>query len=268
MTASAKPSKVSKLRSPIGPLGRPKIGDVQLGNVPRVVLVVSGDAPALRHAAEHGVDIFELRVDQLRTSDVARVVAEVKLIRKHRLPIIGTVRSAKEGGAGDLSDSKRAALYEAIFPLVDAIDIEVSSVQAIAATVRRARENGNVIILSHHDFSKTPSRAELSHIAATASELGADLTKIATQAHSGADVLTLFGFTAENKRRNLVTIAMGPIGSVSRLILPLAGSLMTYTSMTPSAGQIPFDRLVEDLRFYYPAYHEEFVRRLQLLEYA
>ena len=60
-----------------------------------------------------------------------------------------------------------------------------------------------------------------------------------------------------------VVIAMGATGSVSRLLLPLAGSLLTYTNLTPSLGQIPLDRLIDDLRFYYPAYDTDIAKRLR-----
>jgi len=49
-----------------------------------------------------------------------------------------------------------------------------------------------------------------------------------------------------------VVIAMGALGSISRLTFPLAGSLLTYTSLSPFDGQIPLDVLVAHLRLYYP----------------
>jgi len=247
---------------------RPEIGSVQLGGVPRVVLRISRDDPLLAEAEQAGVDILELRVDQLRQHTEGAVVTEVKRLKRRGLPIIGTVRSPDEGGAGNLDIARRAVLYDAIIPLVDAVDVELNSASVLRATLDVARQNRRTIILSFHDFSRTPSSSELEAIVARATEAGANIIKIATQATDQADVTRLFRFTEEHRSRNLVTIAMGAIGSISRLIFPLAGSLMTYTSLSPTDGQIPLDRLVDHLRFYYPAYNEELVGRLQLLQYA
>lgn len=242
---------------------RPTIGSVQLGKIPRVVLATGQDSPALRAAVRHGVDILEFRVDQLGTDKPAAAVALAKSIRRHGLPLIGTVRSAREGGASKtLPDTRRAALYAAVSPFVDAVDVEIRSARALAEALRVARANGNVVILSYHNFSKTPALAELIEIADRAADLGADIIKIAAEARIADDLLRVFHFTEQQRSRNLVTIAMGAMGSVSRLLLPLAGSLLTYTNLTPALGQIPLDRLIDDLRFYYPAYDADITKRL------
>jgi len=257
------------MKRPSDSAQRLQIGSVQLGaDVPRVVLCVSEDNPGLAGAEQAGVDILEVRVDQLRHHTETAVAAQVRRLKRRGLPIIGTVRSPGEGGAGKLSVSRRIALYEAIIPLVDAVDVELSSASALRAVLDLARRTQKTIILSFHDFSRTPPSSQLEAIVTQARGVGADVVKIATQAADHTDVTRLFRFTEDNRSRNLVTICMGATGSISRLTFPLAGSLMTYTSLTPADGQIPLERLVDDLRFYYPRYNEEMIDRLQLLQYA
>jgi len=243
---------------------RPRIGAVQLGDIPRVVLAVHEDSPSLRVAVRRGVDILELRVDQLGSDKPTAAVTRATSIQRYGLPVIGTVRSSREGGAAKtLSEAARATLYTAISPFVDAVDVEIRSARALEGALRVARANGNVVILSHHNFSKTPALTELVEIADRAADLGADIIKIATQTRGADDLLRVFHFTEQQRARNLVVIAMGATGSVSRLLLPLAGSLLTYTNLTPSLGQIPLDRLIDDLRFYYPAYDTDIAKRLR-----
>jgi len=251
--------------APSSPLA---IGTVRLGGIPRVVLAISEDRPSLASAAATGVDIFELRVDQLVNHTTDHVVTLVKRLKRHGLPIIGTVRSRSEGGAANLSAARRLSLYAAISPLVDAIDVELHSTEILKDCVGVARENGNTIIFSFHDFSATPSIEKLDAVVGAAIKSGADIIKVATQAQNSRDVATLFRFTDNHRRDRLVTIAMGAEGSISRLTFPIAGSLMTYTSLSPCNGQIPLDLLVDHLRFYFPAFNEEFINRCQLLEYA
>jgi 3-dehydroquinate dehydratase-1 len=245
-----------------------KIGGVKLGDLPRVVLSVDGGSPAVEQAAGEGVDILEIRVDlfpgSLTSSDV---VDEVKILKRHEIPLIGTIRSQHEGGKAHLSNNQRADLYKKISPLVNAIDLEVNA-EILKPVIAVARRNKNVVILSHHDFHSTPSEAGLQQIVMKATAHGADIIKIAALAKNESDVIRLLQFTAANRQKNLVTIAMGNIGSLSRLVFPMAGSLMTYTSVAPSDGQIPAKRLIEDLRFYYPRYNEELINRIGLLEFA
>ncbi len=85
-----------------------------------------------------------------------------------------------------------------------------------------------------------------------ASGRGAHIVKIATLAKTAHDVQRLLQVTLAQRGQPLVTIAMGRVGSVSRLAFPLAGSLLTYTSLRPAHGQIPLTRLIADLQFYYP----------------
>lgn len=245
-----------------------KIGGVKFGDVPRVVLAVDGESPTVAQAADEGVDILEARVDLFSGSlTSAGVVGEVKVLKRHELPLIGTIRSQRERGKAKLSDAQRADLYQHISPLVDAVDVDVSA-KILEPVVASARRNKNTIILSHHDFHGTPSEAMLEQIVRQATALGADVIKVATLAKDESDVMRLLQFTAAHRQKNLVTIAMGSIGAVSRLLFPLAGSLMTYTHVSPSDGQIPAKRLIEDLRLYYPRYNEALINRLGLLESA
>lgn len=245
-----------------------KIGDVKLGDLPRVVLSVDGESHAVAQAAREGVDILEVRIDQFSGKLTAQsMVNEVKILKRHEMPLIGTVRADSEGGKAEISDALREEFYEAILPIVDAIDIDISA-PILESVVLSARKNNNTVILSHHDFSNIPSDLQLREIVKKAVSLGADIVKIATFAKNESDVLRLLHFTADHQEKNLVTIAMGNIGSLSRLLFPLAGSLMTYTSVNLSDGQVPPQRLIEDLRFYYPRYNEELIIRTGLLELA
>ena len=64
-------------------------------------------------------------------------------------------------------------------------------------------------------------------------------------------------FTIDNKSKNIITISLGDIGSISRLVFPALGSLITYAYLNkPSGpGQRPLDELCEHLRTYYPRYN-------------
>ena len=83
--------------------------------------------------------------------------------------------------------------------------------------------------------------------------LGADVVKLAAHATSMDDLRTLLAVTLAARRRGIVTLAMGPLGPLSRLVLPAAGSLLTYGHVgRPTApGQMTVGELGELIRRLY-----------------
>jgi 3-dehydroquinate dehydratase I len=215
-----------------------KIGNVSLGQPPKVVLVVMGNSRSLGSAKKRGIDILEARVDLFGKNKLLRLREEMKAIRRWGLPVIGTVRSKKEGGKLKIADRRRVELYKDILPYVNALDIELSSTSILPLVAGQVRSARKVLILSHHNFSQTPSRSTLLKITHQAKRLSADMIKIATFVRSEKDILRLLSFTYQNRGQSLVTMAMGRLGGFSRILLPAAGSLLAYTSDQPFAGQL------------------------------
>jgi 3-dehydroquinate dehydratase-1 len=238
----------------------PHIGGVQLGILPRVVLSVDGESPAVAHAIGEGIDILEARVDFFAHLSPASVAKTVHALKRHHLPVIGTIRSQAEGGKAQIPEAQRATLYTIIAPFVDALDVDLRApcVRRVAAL---ARDHHHTLMLSHHDFRRMPPVARLDGIVSQARKLHADVIKIAAVARDERDVLTLLQWTLQHRQHHLVTVAMGATGAISRLLLPLAGSLLTYTSLSPRDGQIPAPQLIADLRRYYPRYDEALAHR-------
>jgi 3-dehydroquinate dehydratase-1 len=100
-------------------------------------------------------------------------------------------------------------------------------------------------ILSFHDFQSTPPDAELNRIVEEMTALGADVAKIAVMPRDESDVLQLLGFTLQTRRRRpelvLSTMAMGPLGRITRVAGFLFGADLAYAAGVASsaAGQIP-----------------------------
>lgn len=115
-----------------------------------------------------GADIIEWRVDHFaQVREMAQVMAALAEIRGalKALPLLFTFRSKKEGGETELSDEAYFALNReaARSGLVDVIDIELFNDEAqIRALVDDAHAAGVKVIMSNHDFHKTPLRKILS----------------------------------------------------------------------------------------------------------
>ncbi len=215
---------------------------------PGIVLIldriISPDRLALYR--EQGVDLLELRVDLFDSPFEETISFLQSVVPGTGLPVIGTIRETAQNRL------ERVELFKQIIPYVDYIDIELDT--PISEQVFDAAKGRAVVMVSEHDFEKTPDENQLSEMVKKAVAQGAEIVKIATMAHDAKDVTRLLTFT-ENCETPLVSIAMGEHGKVSRVIAPLFGSLFTYGfEGTPVApGQIPVEKLIEQVDSYFPS---------------
>ena len=153
-----------------------------------------------------------------------------------------------------MSEQERLSLFKKIIPEVNAVDIELSAETILPEVVQAAHAAGKIVILSYHNFDRTPALKELNGIMDKAKSLGADIVKVATLATQQEDIQALAGFTIAHAKKNIVTIAMGSEGTLSRVFFPALGSLLTYAHIgQPTApGQLGYVELFELLRKFYP----------------
>ena len=76
---------------------------------------------------------------------------------------------------------------------------------------------------------------------------------LASAGLSMEDVRTMLAVTLAARRRGIVTVAMGPAGTLARVLLPAAGSLFTYGHVgTPTAsGQLTVTELATLVRRFF-----------------
>lgn len=217
------------------------IGKLKVGNIPRIaaVIVDGEDRKAIAAAKRDGADLLELRIDCFKKQDVAVVQKIVKHIQVKKLPMLATIRSKAEGGKSGISEKERLRLFQAVIPFVDAVDIELSSKKILRDVIKEARRFKKKVIVSYHNFKDTPEQKKLEAIIKNGKKAGGDIVKIAAFAKNKKDIIQLASLTASHN--DIITIAMGRLGIVSRLFFPMLGSLLTYCSVTKSSapGQIP-----------------------------
>lgn len=231
-----------------------RLGSLDLGLVPRLAVPLS-DADIGDERVRRLADIAELRLDQFSDHTPPGVVAVVEQARTMGLPLIATVRAQAEGGAAEIDDQHRWALYDAVAPLVDGLDVELHT-PIRDRVVALARRHQKLAIVSHHDFAATPIASDLTALADAAAQHGADVVKIAAYAASSADLDRLFDLLRARRAAGAVVIAMGPRGAISRVVFPLFGSLITYGFLRQanSPGQLPLEQLYDELRRYSPEF--------------
>jgi 3-dehydroquinate dehydratase-1 len=197
------------------------------------------------------VGLLELRADLFKKQDPAYIVAQTRKRKALKIPLLLTVRNQKKEGAVKVfSDDLKMEIIAAALPLVNLVDIELSS-PLLRKVVLLAHQLKKKVIVSSHDLQSTPH--DLDSIFKKSLSLKADIVKIAAYAKSFDDVMAVLKFTHRHRKFPLITMSLGPIGAISRLILPAAGSLYTYSFLhKPTAsGQIDVATLTAHLKVYY-----------------
>ncbi|SES30131.1 type I 3-dehydroquinate dehydratase [Psychrobacillus sp. OK032] len=235
------------------------IRDIHVGEgVPKIIVPLMGknveqlllEVNTIKQAAP---DIVEWRADALEEIDNLEVVKETLSTIREALfptPLLFTFRSHREGGNKRIEDTYYKELLENVIQTkaIDLIDVELFSSNVIEI-VETANANGIYVVMSNHDFEKTPAKEEIVWRLRRMQELGAHIPKIAVMPKVPTDVLTLLDATYTMKSlyadRPIITMSMASTGVISRIAGQVFGSDATFGSgMEASApGQIPAEEL-------------------------
>ncbi len=201
----------------------------------------SGQARQARLAQQQGAGAAELRADLL--ADPAQVRAALTAVRAaSSLPLLLTYRSTTEGGKGaghgQGYEDYLASLLQ-LRPPVAAVDIEMAC-PASKALVAEAKAGGYDVVGSCHDFTATPSAAQIAEKLAQITAAGADITKVAYMPRTAQDVAALrhaaHDFAGAYPHQPLIAISMGQLGAPSRTDLV---NCLTFATIADGAASAP-----------------------------
>jgi len=178
-------------------------------------------------AALEGIGLAEVRMERmvLAREDIRRIFAS-------SAQLIATCRP------GPLPDDRRGRLLaDAIEAGASYVDVEIESEETLKRhIIEAARRQGCRVILSFHDYEKTPGLRRLNAIISRCFTEGADVAKIACTVHSGRDNARLLGLLDRDRRgKKLIVVGMGEKGKITRIVAPFLGSPFSYAS--PSEGK-------------------------------
>lgn len=245
------------------------VGKVRLGEgMPKICVPVMGKTPeelraAAKRAAQAQADLIELRLDSLSPMLAAEEAAAIcRAVREEAgLPLLFTLRTARDGGAG----SADAAAYEALLMALaregacDAVDVELSVGEAAFARIARAvHAAGLPVVGSSHEFGHIADAGLAGEWLARQAELGADVLKAAVMAHDRAEALALclcMARAGEAQGLPYIAIAMGPCGVISRAACEAVGSCLTFATAGEASapGQMEARALRRTLRLIHEA---------------
>jgi len=203
---------------------------------------------AIKKAKEKGADLVELRLDYIGDLDDGKIG---DLVDGVDIPKIATIRSKEEGGYWDGDEKDRINFLSTCLSFgAEYVDVEESTDIGWRYEISKAcKDNGAQMIISHHNFQKTPPKQELVDICKNEFAAGANIAKVATHARNMDDVCSIMGTIEDLKRegKDVIAIAMGKTGTITRIAGPLFGSYLTYASLgkgkESADGQLTVDEM-------------------------
>lgn len=189
-------------------------------------------------AIEHKADIIEWRADYFDDIEDWELTKNALISLRQAIgetALLFTFRTQEEGGSRKIPIKYYVQLNKEICltGLIDLIDIELLIGEELCKEmICIAKQNDIKVIVSNHDFNKTPSQQIMVERLRKMRQIGADMPKIAVMPHSSRDIITVIAATEEMSNADcpIVVIAMGQLGRISRISGSFFGSAMTFGS--------------------------------------
>lgn len=210
-------------------------------------------APNLKRAyleierAAKEADLIEIWLDQI--SDL-RVADIGQLIKGCKLPVLAVCKDKKEKGKWNGTEKEKFTLLkEAMQAGAEYVDVSIQSKAAFVSDLLKSKKKKSKLIVSFHDFRRTPSLRRLKAIIDKAFSLGADIAKVATFVNDPADNLSLLELMAHGSgKKKILALGMGPKAKMSRIYATQMGAPFMFAPLTKNLASAPGQLTVSELR--------------------
>ncbi len=246
------------------------IRNLSLGDgTPKICVPLTGDTcealcreaekakAASADMAEWRADFFQYLSDEEKIKETLKEIAGIL----SGIPLLFTVRTKEEGGQAEITpeEYRKVNLAAAESGLADLVDVEIFSQENPLELIGAIQEKGAKVIASSHDFQKTDDREILLKRFQEMDRSGADVLKMAVMPEEFDDVAAIMQVTSEMVHKYtdkpVISMAMGGLGSISRIAGENFGSAVTFatTGASSAPGQFP----IQELRTMMKALHQK-----------
>ncbi len=187
-------------------------------------------------------DYAEIRFDFLK---IEQIPEALEIIKKDLNKIVCTLRPKTEGGKFPGNEKERISILKLIAeynPFL--LDVEFNTLKRNSSLVRYLKSTKTKLLVSWHDFKKTPSSAELKKKMNQMIKFSSNV-KIVCTAKSTDDSNRMLELYSKKGKSNLISFAMGDLGRISRILCLYLGSPFTYVSLGKAIapGQFSVDEI-------------------------
>ena len=174
-------------------------------------------------------DYAELRLDFLKPSQIPFCLT---LVRRHLKRCVCTLRPTTEGGKFSGNEKERISILKLISEFEPyLLDVEYNTLKKNKDLVRYLKNTKTRVLVSWHDFTKTPNEHALRSMFKKMSKFSNNI-KIVTTATTISDMIRILSLYKNHVRNvNLISFAMGDYGRMSRILCTKLGSPYTYVSL-------------------------------------
>ena len=187
-------------------------------------------------------DYAEVRFDFLK---IEQIPETLELIKKDLGKVVCTLRPKTEGGKFQGSEKERIAILKLIAeynPFL--LDVEFNTLKRNSALTKYLKSTKTKLLVSWHDFKRTPSSSELKKKLNQISRFSTNI-KIVSTAKTTDDSTRMLELYSKKGKNNLISFAMGDYGRISRILCLYLGSPYTYVSLGKAVapGQFSVDEV-------------------------
>ncbi len=187
-------------------------------------------------------DYVEVRFDFLK---IEQIPEAIELIKKDLNKMVCTLRPKTEGGKFSGNEKERISILKLIAeynPFL--LDVEFNTLKRNPSLRKYLKSTKTKLLVSWHDFKKTPSSAELKKKMNQMSKFSSNV-KIVCTAKTTDDSNRMLELYSKKGKNNLISFAMGDFGRISRILCLYLGSPYTYVSLGKAIapGQFSVDEV-------------------------
>ena len=184
----------------------------------------------------------EIRFDFLTPSKIPDALDAIK---KDLRRCVCTLRAQKEGGKFSGTEKNRLSILKLIAeynPFL--LDVEYNTLKKSPSFLRYLKTSKTDLLVSWHDFKKTPSLKFLYNQAKQMRRYSNNI-KIVTTAKTISDSAKILALYNSISKTNLIAFAMGDYGRFSRILCVYLGSPYTYVTLGKAIapGQFSLDEV-------------------------
>jgi 3-dehydroquinate dehydratase type I len=162
----------------------------------------------------------EIRLDKMSLSK-----NDIYKIFSSHPKLIATCRPGKYS-----EPERKKLLIKAIESGAAFVDMEIETEEYfVKEVIQKAAKHNCKVILSYHDFNKTPQLNSLAQMTNECFSRGADIAKIACYVQTKKENSRLLSLLQDN--RSIIVIGMGKMGRITRIASLFCGSPFNYASL-------------------------------------
>lgn len=199
------------------------------------MVVASVEDPTDASGIAGVVDAFEVRLDRICHYGGDPLQVLNFLYDNYDTPIFATIRrddASNEWNRYVADENRREALFQHLLGHASLVDVEIDSPH-FARMMSLASEHGVKKLASYHNYERTDEKAALNEIVRRLLVVQPDVMKVACQAESREDTITMLEFLVEylnnqSAKCPISVISSGPQGCYTRIFFPYLGSCVAY----------------------------------------